>query len=98
MLSKHFQIFYLMCHPKKHIFRGKVCLSVIIRCAGGISSLSSTSSTTLKFAVMETEIMSPWVLVEGIFRCLLGLLGFLGQKHGLDVKQHTSLGDGDRVA
>ena len=26
---------------------------------------------------------------------LLGLLGLLGQEHGLDVGQHTSLGDGD---
>ena len=26
---------------------------------------------------------------------LLGLLGLLGQKHGLDVGQHSSLGDGD---
>ena len=28
-------------------------------------------------------------------RDLLGLLGLLGQEHGLDVGQHTSLGDGD---
>lgn len=26
---------------------------------------------------------------------LLGLLGLLGQKHGLDVGQHTTLGNGD---
>ena len=31
---------------------------------------------------------------RNLLRDLLGLLGLLGQKHGLDVRQHTTLGDG----
>ena len=53
--------------------------------------------TTAELSLLKTwcALKRALGLVEVIFRDLLGLLGFLGQKHGLDVRQHTSLGDGD---
>ena len=53
--------------------------------------------TTAELSLLKTwcALKRALGLVEVIFRDLLGLLGFLGQKHGLDVRQDTSLGDGD---
>ena len=33
--------------------------------------------------------------LKSLLKDLLGLLGLLGQEHGLDVGEDTSLGDGD---
>jgi hypothetical protein len=48
----------------------------------------------------EKCLLKLWVALKRAFcevvsSSLLGLLGLLGEKHSLDVRQHTSLGDGD---